>query len=93
MEHQINNDWRLSTDPHCIILEERVPAKKITKGKRAGEMTPETWKPAGYYTSFKSALKALVERKTLETEKIEGVVKAMDELKGYIDSLTFSDDK
>ena len=50
---ELDDDWRVNTDPHNFILEHRTV---ITKGDNAGQ---HKWTSAGFYSGMGSLLKAL----------------------------------
>jgi len=72
-----NSGYRISTDPHNYILEEKRIAG--VKAKVPGKVF---WDQVGYYSSLEGAIKGCLSY-GIENNDLEGV----QEIKNYLDSL------
>lgn len=59
---QINDDYRIESDPLNIILLRRVVMKK-----EDGTPKGEHWEPTGYYSNFEQALQDMVRKEIFGT--------------------------
>ena len=63
MRIQINEDWRITSDPQNFILEMR-----RVKGEESKTPGQEYYTAEGFYTNIDNALQGLVRRKVLESD-------------------------
>jgi hypothetical protein len=70
MQIQINDLWRISTDPQNFIIEKK---STVQSGKTKGEVK---WNPMGFYTTLNMALTGYCRRCMLDGEET-----TFDELK------------
>ena len=77
---QLNDQYRLNSDPLNVVLEEKTIAEK---GKNAGQ---EVWKTLGYYPSLQSAVKGCLNRDIMarDLRGVTEVIDHMEELEGKI---------
>lgn len=77
---QINDNWRITSDPLNVILQRRVVGKT-----KDGEPR-ETWEAEGYYGTVEQALSGLAKREILATEltDLKTVCKKIAELEATI---------
>jgi len=66
---KINEDYRISTDSTCIMLEKKRIIEKDTKHHKAGD---EVFDTIGFYGEFEHAYNALVKRGLLASD-LEGL--------------------
>jgi len=66
---KINEDYRITTDSICIILEKKRVIQKNTKNHKAGD---EVYDTIGYYGEFEHAYRAMVKHGLL-TSDLEGL--------------------
>ena len=87
---QLNDDWKIDTDPLNIILKRRIISKK-------GDVY---WKNVGYYNTFERAIKDIVKKEILEVEpfnfsivcnKIDKLYKVIDGLRSEVTNLKEED--
>lgn len=78
---QINEKYKIESDPLNITLYYKQDAREAGKGGR--------WKPLGYFATPQNALKFLVDNEIMGTgmEELKSVVEKIDELKAMIDGL------
>ncbi|GMB00091.1 hypothetical protein [Pelosinus sp. IPA-1] len=72
--YPINENWRIETDPHNVILQRR---KVNARGKNVGT---ERWENAGYYPTHRDALKAMVEYEIRVPKYYQEMVTKIDTL-------------
>jgi hypothetical protein len=63
MRIQINEDWRITSDPQNFILE-----MKRIRGKESKTPGDEYYTAEGFYTNLDNALQGLVRRSVLESD-------------------------
>jgi hypothetical protein len=82
MHLQINDDYRVVSDPNNIILEQRTIIKT---GKREGETE---WKTIGYFPTLEYALEKLLDKwirdSEINTNSIQELVKVIKSAKDEI---------
>lgn len=74
MKIQLNEDYRVSSDPLNFILQER----KINQKSHE-----EYWKDIGYYSNLEQLLSGLF-KKRLQASEIEGIQLLIDEIKNAV---------
>ena len=84
MKIQINEDWRITSDPQNFILEMR--RVKGTESKTPGE---EYYTAEGFYTNLDNALQGLVRRSVLDSDcdSLESLNALLRQLDGTIRSV------
>ena len=84
MKIQLDNNFRITTDPLNFILEEKRIAQS---GKNKGN---EIWVNAGYFGTLKPLLKDYIQTniKNSNIDTIEGIIARIDELERNINKCT-----
>jgi flagellar basal body-associated protein FliL len=77
---QLNDQYRLTSIPLNVVLEER---KVILKGDKAGK---EYYSTVGYYPNIEEALTAIF-RKQIETSEVEGIQLLIQEIKTAVKTI------
>lgn len=77
MQVEINDDYRISTDPHNYILE-----TKRVAGEKAKKPGMVMWDAVGFYSSLEGVIKGCLFN-GIENNDLEGV----QEVKNYLDTL------
>ena len=78
---KINENWRIETDKHSVILQQR---KVNTRGNNIGIAR---WESVGFYPTHKDALKAMVDYEIRIPQEYEAIVNKIDDLMGLISAL------
>lgn len=74
----LNDDWAVSWDSLSVNLLSRRISKKTGK---------EHWVNAGYFPNFETTLKGLIDKSTMSSVTLEGIVRRIKELKDEIPAL------
>lgn len=92
MEHvYINENYRLSTDAHNVILERRHPGgHEITHGKYKGQIAKDSWE-AKFFPTFSRALKHLLLEECHEVGELGEVAEKIEAAMNSIKNLPFGD--
>ena len=77
MQIEINDNYRISTDPHNYILEE-----KHVAGEKSAEPGAVRWNAVGFYSSLGGSINGCLSW-SVKTEDLRGV----QEVRNYLDTL------
>lgn len=80
----LGNDYRITSDAYCYIVQ-----KEVEVTRRSTGLVEKEFKDIGFCPSINSALKYIVDKelKTTNASDLESLVNKVDELKKYIDDV------
>jgi hypothetical protein len=83
MKIELNDDWRIKTDPCNFTIEERSVVKE---GKTKGE---EKWTAVGHYTSLDNALNGFLKHSMLrsDVDSLEGLKSLISSVRDIVDNV------
>jgi hypothetical protein len=74
---RINDDWQITSDSNCWILQKRSVVTKTDNPENVGK---EVWKNEGYYTSLPDAVEGMVRRNVRVPDDLKGIINIIAEL-------------